>query len=74
MVLPPKSIEDLKKVFEGLPNVETDIKVYPGAGHGFAIRADHSVEDSQAVRQAAEAEEQAIAWFKRCFKKAGYEQ
>lgn len=67
-------VNKIKKIFEGIPDVETDVQVYPGAGHGFAVRADHSMDDSQQTRQATEAEDQAIAWFKRSFEKAGYSQ
>lgn len=67
-------VNKIKKIFEGLQDVETEVIVYPGAGHGFSIRADHSMEDGQAVRQATEAEEQAVAWFKRSFERAGYKQ
>ena len=73
-VLPMDGVEKIRKIFDGLPNVETEVKVYPGAGHGFAIRADHEMEDGQAVKQATESEEQAIAWFKTNFERAGYKQ
>ncbi|KAM5521529.1 dienelactone hydrolase family protein [Fusarium oxysporum f. sp. phaseoli] len=48
-------------------DVETSVVIYPGAKHGFSIRASRAKPDSQETRQAQEAEEQAIAWFKRQF-------
>ncbi|PWY86052.1 dienelactone hydrolase family protein [Aspergillus heteromorphus CBS 117.55] len=42
-----------------------EVKIYYGAGHGFCVRADVMVKDVE--RQALEAEDQAIEWFKRHF-------
>ena len=67
-------VNKIKNIFEGIADVETEVKVYPGAGHGFAVRADHSMEGGTQIKQATEAEEQAVAWFKRSFEKAGYKQ
>ncbi|KAH6974215.1 dienelactone hydrolase [Ilyonectria sp. MPI-CAGE-AT-0026] len=48
-------------------DVDTSVVIYPGAKHGFSIRASRAKPDSKETRQAQEAEEQAIAWFKRQF-------
>ena len=74
VVLPMAGVEKIKKIFEGIQDVETEVKIYPGAGHGFAVRADLTQEGSAAVKNATESEEQAIAWFKRSFERAGYKQ
>ncbi|KAL4950433.1 hypothetical protein BDW69DRAFT_187370 [Aspergillus filifer] len=58
----------LKGVMEGIEEkVGGEVKVYLGAGHGFCIRADTSVEDS--ARQCGEAEVQAVGFFRRYFNK-----
>ncbi|MCJ1238274.1 hypothetical protein MMC14_006263 [Varicellaria rhodocarpa] len=56
-------VEQIRKVVE--EKGAGEVKVYYGTGHGFCVRADHIREDSR--KQAEEAEEQAIAWFKRHF-------
>ncbi|KAL2674044.1 hypothetical protein Neosp_012490 [[Neocosmospora] mangrovei] len=43
-----------------------EIKIYPGAGHGFCVRA--SMEKEGLVEKASEAEDQAITWFNTHFK------
>lgn len=57
-----EKLEQTKKIL-GEKKFETEVQVYKGAGHGFCVRADPTTED--AVRQAKEAEEQAVSWFKR---------
>ena len=75
VVLPMAGVEKIKKIFESIQDVETEVKIYPGAGHGFAVRADLAPQEgSEAVKNATDSEEQAIAWFKRSFEKAGYKQ
>lgn len=47
----------------GAPAVETEVKVYEGQVHGFALRGDWSSEaDKKAMDQATQ---QGIAWFKK---------
>ncbi|KAL2870204.1 dienelactone hydrolase family protein [Aspergillus lucknowensis] len=60
--LKAKAIGVVQRAMEGK---EGEVKVYVGAGHGFCVRADTAVEDSN--RQAAEAEEQAVAFFQKWF-------
>lgn len=38
-VMPMKQIEQAKKIWAGKSDVETEIRVYPDALHGFAVRA-----------------------------------
>ncbi|KAL2827416.1 dienelactone hydrolase family protein [Aspergillus cavernicola] len=60
-----KEIAVIQRVMEGKEELGGEVRVYVGAGHGFCVRADLAVEDSS--RQAKEAEEQAVGFFKRCF-------
>jgi len=61
-------IPEVKKIVEEKEgDKQGEVKTYVGAGHGFAVRADHILSD--ASRQAAEAEDQCIAWFQKCFAK-----
>lgn len=48
--------------------VETQVVVYDGAGHGFAVRYDKGNENL--AEQAEKAEDQAVEWFKQSFKAA----
>ena len=45
-----------------------EVRTYPGAGHGFCVRADRVHVENQ-DRQAAEAEDQLSDWFRRHFRK-----
>jgi dienelactone hydrolase len=64
MMLYGKGLETTKEILEK-KSAYTEVQVYQGAGHGFCVRADLTTED--AIRQAKEAEEQAVAFFKRTF-------
>jgi dienelactone hydrolase len=64
-------VEQIKQILAKLENVDSEVVVYPGAGHGFAIRADHT-NNPKAVEQANDSEKQAIAWFQRQFAKVNY--
>ncbi|OQO09967.1 hypothetical protein B0A48_04322 [Cryoendolithus antarcticus] len=44
--------------------VEHEFVMYPGAHHGFAVRADE--EDKEEAARGKEAEAQAVAWFSKC--------
>ena len=58
------SLEMTKEILKRKP-FSTEVQEYKGAGHGFCLRADPTTED--AVRQAKEAEEQAVSFFQRTF-------
>ncbi|KAL4744024.1 dienelactone hydrolase [Aspergillus similis] len=60
-------IELIKKIVHEKEEVGGEVRVYVGAGHGFCVRADTAVEQSD--RQAAEAEEQAVEFFRKRFAK-----
>lgn len=66
-----KQIAQIKEVIARFPEAYGgEVKVYPGAGHGFCIRADVLKKDAEA--QALEAEEQAITWFQKHFQAISY--
>lgn len=66
-VMSIQQVEQAKKILANKSDVDSEVVVYPGAKHGFAVRASKAVPDSQETRQAEEAEKQAIAWFQRQF-------
>ena len=59
-------IEDVRRI-EGLlgekKDVESEVRVYEGAKHGFAVRADPR--DEGQTRSAVESQKQALEWFGR---------
>ncbi|KAL2842182.1 Alpha/Beta hydrolase protein [Aspergillus pseudoustus] len=69
-VLKAESIPAVRRVVEAKEDEVGggEVKVYPGAGHGFCVRAD-ATNDEASARRAAEAEEQAISFFQRIFAK-----
>ena len=54
-----------KILAEERKDVDSEVVIYPGAKHGFSIRASRWQPDSKETKQAREAEEQALAWFGR---------
>ena len=64
-VMPLKQTRQAQQVLKGKNSIETEVVIYPGARHGFAVRASRSKADSKETRQAEEAEQQALAWFKK---------
>lgn len=60
-----EKIELIKNIVHEKEEVGGEVRVYVGAGHGFCVRADTAVEQSD--RQAAEAEEQAVEFFRKNF-------
>ncbi|KAF4468422.1 dienelactone hydrolase family [Fusarium albosuccineum] len=62
------NVEKMKPILYGKPESERgEIQVYPGAGHGFCVRA--AMDTRGMAEQAAVAEDQCIAWFDKHFKK-----
>ncbi|KAF4956887.1 hypothetical protein FGADI_3490 [Fusarium gaditjirri] len=51
----------IRNAWQTLQDIPTEIVVYPGAGHGFCVRADPNNKDQ--FRQSKEGEEQALKWF-----------
>ena len=60
-----------EEVLEKKSEIASEFVIYPGAKHGFAVRASKAQPDSQETRQAEEAEKQAISWFQRHFAAVG---
>ena len=55
-------IERIKEIFRKKKDkVLTEVEVYPGAGHGFAVRYDPW--NPNMAAQAQEAQNQAVSWF-----------
>lgn len=65
-VVSETATESMRQSLEKV-DVESEFRIYPGAGHGFAVRADPMNE--KVMEQSKEAEEQAMAWFGKQFAK-----
>ncbi|PVI02556.1 alpha/beta-hydrolase [Periconia macrospinosa] len=63
-----QQIQEAQKILSSKPDVDSEVVIYPGAKHGFSIRASRVKPDSKETRQAEEAEMQAIRWFQRHFR------
>ncbi|KAJ4171420.1 hypothetical protein NW754_013188 [Fusarium falciforme] len=64
---PLETAGKMKDLAESKPETARgEIKIYPGAGHGFCVRA--SMEKEGLAEKASEAEDQAITWFNAHFK------
>jgi dienelactone hydrolase len=66
-VMAIKQVRQVQEILAGNDTVDTDVVIYPGAKHGFSVRSSRAKPDSKETRQAEEAEQQAVAWFKRQF-------
>jgi dienelactone hydrolase len=64
-----QQVKQAEAVLATKEDVESEVVVYPGAKHGFAVRASRALPESVETRQAEEAEKQAVAWFQREFGK-----
>lgn len=67
MVMPLKQVDEAKRILGSKTGVDSEVVLYPGAKHGFAVRASRAVPDSVETKNAEEAEKQAVAWFQRQF-------
>ena len=66
-IMPLKQTEQAKGILESLSHGIGELKIYPGARHGFSVRASRSEPDAKETIQAEEAEEQAVKWFQMHF-------
>ena len=68
-VISPAQIDEIRGIVESKTGgAKGEVKAYPGAGHGFCVRADRvHVENEE--KQAAEAEDQLLQWFGQHFRK-----
>lgn len=58
-----------KAVLDGKRDVDTEVTIYPGARHKSSVRASRSEPNSKEIKQAEEAEKQAISWFQKHLKR-----
>jgi dienelactone hydrolase len=70
IALSSAQIATMEGAFKKNEDLKWEVKVYEGAEHGFSIRAEFGRDDENevAVKQAHEAEDQAISWFVERFK------
>jgi dienelactone hydrolase len=61
----PPQIQQMKEILEGKKDGGHEVKIFPGAKHGFAVR--NHPDDKHEMECAEEAEIQAIEWFTRGF-------
>ena len=70
--LSPTQVERIRAIVEddgndcGSAKCRGEVRLYPGVGHGFCVRADITTPD--VAQQANEAEDQAIEWFNKQFR------
>ncbi|CAJ2505782.1 Uu.00g131760.m01.CDS01 [Anthostomella pinea] len=66
----PEQAEKIRDIIEAKPEAQKgEMRMYHGYGHGFACRVDAKNDDP---RGAAEAEDQALAWFEKHFANVRY--
>jgi dienelactone hydrolase len=58
-------VRNIKTLLEKKEHVECEVTIYPGAKHGFAVRAN--AKDEGQSKSAVEAEKQAVSWFTKWF-------
>lgn len=61
IMMPLKEAEQVKEILETKGKATHEVVIFPGATHGFAVRARPN--DEKAVQQGNEATEQAVSWF-----------
>lgn len=67
VVMNIKQVRQVQEILMHKEDVDSEVVIYPGAKHGFAVRASRTEPDAQETKQAEEAERQAITWFQRRF-------
>ena len=67
IVMNLKQVQQAQEILARKEDVDSEVVIYAGAKHGFAVRASRTKPDAQETKQAEEAERQAIAWFQRRF-------
>ena len=60
LALKPAGVIQIKEILDRKVDVRSEVTVYPGARHGFAVRSNPGVEKEE--KQAEEAREQAVNW------------
>ncbi|KAL9613196.1 MAG: hypothetical protein Q9167_002273 [Letrouitia subvulpina] len=67
MVMSLPQVQKVKGILEEKGKDNHEVNIFPGAKHGFAVRAPPN--DEKAVQQGKEAETQAVNWFNKYFTK-----
>jgi len=62
-MLPAKSVEKIKETLAEKKTVESEVRVYEGAMHEFALKGD--MDKPVEKMQLEEAAKQAVDWFKK---------
>lgn len=62
---------EIEATLRTMQGVKSEVVIYEGAGHGFAVRAD-TVKNEKVRQHADDAEDQAVRFFQQCFEEAGY--
>ncbi|KAK4693359.1 carboxymethylenebutenolidase, partial [Lecanoromycetidae sp. Uapishka_2] len=65
-----KQFRAAQNILADKKDLDSELVIYPGAKHGFSIRASRAQPDSKQTKQAEEAEKQATSWFQRHFEGA----
>lgn len=63
-VMSLQQAQEAEAVLRRQPEVKSEVVIYPGAGHGFAVRAD--LGNEKVTQQALDAEDQAIKFWQSC--------
>ncbi|KAL9581347.1 MAG: hypothetical protein Q9212_003952 [Teloschistes hypoglaucus] len=61
LVFKLKDVEQTKAIFAQKDDIPSEVIIYPGAQHGFAVRCNQ--ENEEETRQGEEARKQAVNWF-----------
>lgn len=61
LALKPAGVNQIKEILDRKEDLRSEVTIYPGARHGFAVRSNPGIEKER--RQAGEAREQAVHWF-----------
>ena len=69
MVIGIEDVRKVEKLLEGKKDVETELRVYEGAKHGFAVRADPK--DEGQTKSAVKSQKQSLEWFGKFLKAKG---
>lgn len=65
-----QQVREMEGALKKIDGLKSEVVVYPGAGHGFSIRAD--LANEKQAEQAAEAEDQAVKFFTESFTNVKY--
>ncbi|XXG79380.1 hypothetical protein AAC387_Pa09g0465 [Persea americana] len=58
---PLELVKQFEDILSGKPEVDSFVKIFPGAGHGWTVR--YNLDDEAAVNLAEESHQDMLAWF-----------